>query len=131
MKVNVKSPGRVNLIGEHTDYNGGYVLPCALNLSIELDIEKTHENSFVSTDLGYSMHFDVKSDFKKSNNHWENYILGVINELKKIKSQIDNFTCKINSTLPFLIQSIPSCVVFSWYEGSFTASLKSSKPKAG
>ena len=100
MKVNVKSPGRVNLIGEHTDYNGGYVLPCALNLSIELDIEKTHENSFVSTDLGYSMHFDVKSDFKKSNNHWENYILGVINELKQIKPQIDNFICKISSTLP-------------------------------
>lgn len=100
MKVNIKSPGRVNLIGEHTDYNGGYVLPCALNLSIELDIEKTHKNSSVSTDLGYSMYFDVKSDFKKSNNHWENYILGVINELKQIKSQIDNFTCKISSTLP-------------------------------
>jgi len=100
MKVSVKSPGRVNLIGEHTDYNGGYVLPCALNLSIELDIEAAQENSFVSSDLGYSMSFDVKSDFKKSNNHWENYILGVINELKQIQPKINNFTCKISSTLP-------------------------------
>ena len=100
LKVSVKSPGRVNLIGEHTDYNGGYVLPCALNLSIELDIEAAQENSFVSSDLGYSMSFDVKSDFKKSNNHWENYILGVINELKQIQPKINNFTCKISSTLP-------------------------------
>ena len=100
MKIHIKSPGRVNLIGEHTDYNGGYVLPCALDLTIDLFIEKKSNESYVKTDLGYSMSFDVNTAFKKSNNHWENYILGVINELKKIKSKLSNFSCSIRSTLP-------------------------------
>ena len=100
MKIHIKSPGRVNLIGEHTDYNGGYVLPCALDLTIDLFIEKKSNESYVKTDLGYSMTFDVNTTFKKSNNHWENYVLGVINELKQIKSKLSNFSCSIRSTLP-------------------------------
>ena len=100
MKIHIKSPGRVNLIGEHTDYNGGYVLPCALDLTIDLFIEKKSNESYVKTDLGYSMSFDVNTTFKKSNNHWENYVLGVINELKQIKSKLNNFSCSIKSTLP-------------------------------
>jgi len=47
LKIKVTSPGRVNLIGEHTDYNGGYVLPCALNLSINLYFEINNSKSFV------------------------------------------------------------------------------------
>ena len=100
MKIHIKSPGRVNLIGEHTDYNGGYVLPCALDLTIDLFIQKKSNESYVKTDLGYSMSFDVNTTFKKSNNHWENYVLGVINELKQIKSKLNNFSCSIKSTLP-------------------------------
>ena len=100
MKIQVKSPGRVNLIGEHTDYNGGYVLPCALNLSIIISFETTQNISCVITDLGYSMNFDVKDNYIKSDNHWENYILGVVNELKYIKKDIVNFTCNIESSLP-------------------------------
>ena len=46
------------------------------------------------------MSFDVNTTFKKSNNHWENYVLGVINELKQIKSKLNNFSCSIKSTLP-------------------------------
>ena len=100
MKIKVISPGRVNLIGEHTDYNGGYVLPCALDLTINLFLEKKSNESYVETDLGYSMSFDVNTAFKKSNNHWENYVLGVINELRQIKSELSNFSCSIKSTLP-------------------------------
>ena len=100
MNINVKSPGRVNLIGGHTDYNGGYVLPCALNLSIELNFNYSTKASFVSTDLGYSMNFNVNKPCKKSKNHWENYVLGVVNELKKIKGDLSNFNCNISSTLP-------------------------------
>jgi len=100
LKIKVTSPGRVNLIGEHTDYNGGYVLPCALDLTIDLFIEKKSNESYVETDLGYSMSFNVNTAFKKSNKHWENYVLGVINELKQIKSELSNFSCSIKSTLP-------------------------------
>ena len=100
MKILVKSPGRINLIGEHTDYNGGYVLPCALNLSIEFSIEKKSKDSFVKTDLGYSMNFNVNSPFVKSPVHWENYVLGVVNELKQIKKNLTNFSCEIKSSLP-------------------------------
>ena len=83
MKIKVTSPGRVNLIGEHTDYNGGYVLPCALNLSINLYFEINNKESFVRTDLGYSMTFNTDDTYKKSSIHWENYVFGVIEELKK------------------------------------------------
>ena len=100
MKIKVTSPGRVNLIGEHTDYNGGYVLPCALNLSINLYFEINDNESFVKTDLGYSMTFNTGDPYKKSSIHWENYVFGVIEELKKIKSDLNNFSCDIKSSLP-------------------------------
>ena len=99
-KIHIKSPGRLNLIGEHTDYNGGYVLPCAIDLSIDLYFEISKKKSNVITDLGYSMKFDVKENYIKSENHWENYVLGVVQELKKIKHDLINFNCDIKSTLP-------------------------------
>ena len=100
MRVNIKSPGRINLIGEHTDYNGGYVLPCAINLSVNLYFEIQNEKSYVSTDIGYSMSFNVDELSMKSDNQWEKYVIGVVGELKKIKSRLKNFYCKIESTLP-------------------------------
>ena len=98
--IKVISPGRVNLIGEHTDYNGGYVLPCALNLSINLSFGINVKESYVKTDLGHSMTFNVNANFKKSSNHWENYVFGVVEELKNIKSDLNNFSCNITSSLP-------------------------------
>ena len=69
-QVKESANARVNLIGEHTDYNGGYVFPCALDLTIDLFFEKKSNESYVNTDLGYSMSFDTNTAYKKSNNHW-------------------------------------------------------------
>ena len=44
----VKSPGRINFIGEHTDYNGGHVLPAAINLGIEIGFRRKKELSVIS-----------------------------------------------------------------------------------
>ena len=82
--VVVKSPGRINLIGEHIDYNGGYVLPAAINLYVTLKIYKTNNTlCTVSSEHGGTLTFDIKQPLKASATQWENYILGVVDGLKK------------------------------------------------
>lgn len=78
------APGRVNLIGEHTDYNGGYVLPCALSFGTYLLIRKNDENiiRFASINFDYFASIQLSDIFVKDENHWINYPLGVIDQLK-------------------------------------------------
>lgn len=100
--VIVKSPGRINLIGEHIDYNGGHVLPAAINLKVTLKIHKT-DNTFctVSSEHGGTLSFDIKQPLKISATQWENYILGVVDGLKKKRpGQVGGFDCDISSKLP-------------------------------
>jgi len=101
-RVVVKSPGRINLIGEHIDYNGGYVLPAAINLKVTLKIQKT-DNNFcaVSSEHAGVLTFDIKQPLKISTTQWENYILGVVDGLKKKRpGRLGGFDCNINSELP-------------------------------
>lgn len=79
------SPGRVNLIGEHTDYNGGYVFPCALSFGTYLVIRRSGENNikFASTNFDYKAVIDLADLKNKQDSHWVNYPLGVINEFLK------------------------------------------------
>lgn len=76
------APGRVNLIGEHTDYNGGYVFPCALNFGTYLAVRKTGHDHFqfatTNFDSRGTVSFAVME--KKVNRAWFNYPLGVINQ---------------------------------------------------
>lgn len=98
----VKSPGRINLIGEHIDYNGGYVLPAAINLKVSLKIYKT-ENTYckISSKHGGTFGFDIQQPLEISSTHWENYVLGVIDGLlKKRPNQLGGFECSISSELP-------------------------------
>jgi galactokinase len=77
------APGRVNLIGEHTDYNGGYVLPCALNFGTYLAIRKNNSNiiNMGSMNFPYTGNFRLDDIFAKKGEEWVNYPLGVLNQM--------------------------------------------------
>lgn len=98
----VESPGRINLIGEHTDYNLGYVLPTAIDKKI---IFRFQRNTTASQCHVYTMGFNkgVAFDLQtiaKSEVEWENYILGVIHEISKRASGLKGFDCTIESFMP-------------------------------
>lgn len=96
------SPGRINLIGEHTDYNGGYVLPCALDFGTYLIIRRNGENSHRFASLNFKETFEIPTDanWKKENNHWVNYPLGVLNEIRQIKAFTDGFDFLFSGNIP-------------------------------
>ncbi|MGI6767908.1 MAG: galactokinase [Bacilli bacterium] len=79
------APGRINLIGEHIDYNGGYVLPCALDIGTygvasvrNDDIVSCYSENF--SELGI-ISFSLKEIKYKSEDNWVNYVKGVLKEL--------------------------------------------------
>ncbi|MHA1673709.1 MAG: galactokinase [Promethearchaeota archaeon] len=81
----VFAPGRINLIGEHTDYSEGFVLPMAINMGITLAISKIPDSAIISV---YSVDFDKKmvalySDLMKSQEHWFNYPVGIVKVMQK------------------------------------------------
>ncbi|GEM_PF-7063521 len=80
----VRAPGRINLIGEHTDYNCGFVLPAAIDKAIWLAMGRRNDGElhFHSLDLNDSYRGDVGA-FQKSEKSWANYLLGVISEAQK------------------------------------------------
>lgn len=77
------APGRVNLIGEHTDYNGGYVFPAALTYGIWAFIRKREDDRVRLYSLNYESRIEenhVNSLVFKKENDWANYPHGVLNE---------------------------------------------------
>ena len=78
----IQAPGRVNLIGEHTDYNDGFVLPCAINYQTVVAAAKRDDNivRVVSVDYGNETdEFDITQEITfQENKMWANYIRGVV-----------------------------------------------------
>ncbi len=82
----VAAPGRVNLIGEHTDYNDGYVFPVAIDKNILICGRENTDNKikFYSADFDENAEYEI-DNFEFDNKHrWANYLLGVIDELQKL-----------------------------------------------
>lgn len=97
------APGRVNLIGEHTDYNGGYVLPCALDYGTYLIIRKSRENyiSLSSTEFNYAPKISTEAIKEKHDSEWVNYPLGVMNQLWQEGDKINGgLECMFSGSIP-------------------------------
>jgi galactokinase len=98
----VYAPGRINLIGEHTDYNNGFVLPTAIDKTIKLHFAANstpYSCNIYSKTYNNSFSFDLRQ-IARSEHQWENYILGVVNELQKRGKYPEGFDCIIESDLP-------------------------------
>lgn len=98
----VVAPGRINLIGEHTDYNEGFVLPTAIDKAIKLHFAKNstpYSCNIFSKTYGKSFSFDLQ-EISRSTVSWENYILGVVYEIQKRGKNLHGFDCVIESDLP-------------------------------
>ncbi len=96
------SPGRVNLIGEHTDYNGGYVLPCALSFGTYLLVRSNNSRriQFATTNFDHRGEINLDEPFEKEGKSWINYPLGVLNEFRKIAKEIDGVDLLYSGDIP-------------------------------
>ncbi len=99
--VIIRSPGRINIIGEHTDYNEGFVLPAAIDKAVYMAIDKRLDDEvhLLAMDFDETFIGNITS-IQKTNSIWANYILGVINELQKAGKKLGGFNAVITSDLP-------------------------------
>jgi galactokinase len=98
----VLSPGRINIIGEHIDYNDGFVLPAAIDKVICFAFEKTNSetSTIVAIDLGESFEINVENPVTLHEVIWTNYFRGVLQQIQNKGLIIGNFNCVFSSTIP-------------------------------
>jgi galactokinase len=97
----VRSPGRVNVIGEHTDYNNGFVLPAAIDKAIYIGLSKRNDDKIIlySEEFQQEHHCTV-SGVAPTDKQWPNYILGVVDQLNKRGYKISGFNLNIDGDVP-------------------------------
>jgi len=95
-------PGRINLIGEHIDYNGGKVMPCAINLGTYLAVARNTEKllRMQSMDFPEAAGFHLQNSYSKSGKTWYNYPLGVISYLQERDHPVSGLDLLYGGDLP-------------------------------
>lgn len=95
------SPGRINLIGEHTDYNGGFVFPGAVDKGIvaAIRLNDTDRVRAYAFDLGESSEFGLEEADKPAES-WARYIFGVCREIRKRGGTIGGFDTVFAGDVP-------------------------------
>lgn len=98
----VLSPGRINIIGEHIDYNDGYVLPAAIDKIICFTFEKNNSNTanVQAIDINEFVLIDITKEEIVSDVVWTNYLRGVLFQLKLKGYKIGGFNCAFSSNIP-------------------------------
>ena len=98
----VFAPGRINLIGDHTDYNDGYVFPAAIDKGIVAAINKSNaeHSSIIALDVNEQLNFTLENTQSISSSDWKNYVIGVVAEIQKVGKQIGNFNLVFGGDIP-------------------------------
>lgn len=96
-----QSPGRINLIGEHTDYNEGFVLPAAIDKTIVAAMNLNSKSLFRFYSLDYEDYFEIEAaEIKIQETLWANYLLGVIAQFQKMGIAVPCFDCVFGGDIP-------------------------------
>ena len=97
------APGRVNLIGEHLDYNGGLVLPAAITMGVTATCIPRKDSKIILRSTTHSFNKEIFTDdeiYFNTENDWANYPLGIIAQLKKEKFEVPACEIIFESNLP-------------------------------
>lgn len=96
------SPGRINIIGEHVDYNDGFVLPAAIDKYVCFAISKNEGNNcaVVAKDLNDNYNFSLNDTLQPIGRMWVNYLLGVLQQIKERGFALKGFNLVFSSTIP-------------------------------
>src|SRR5690606_2600714 len=101
-ELTVESPGRINIIGEHTDYNMGYVLPTAIDKKSTFKFRGNGSRHICNVySKGYDTGFRIDlRTIARSTTEYENYILGILIRISQKTDKVQGFDCIIESHLP-------------------------------
>jgi len=96
------APGRVNLIGEHTDYNGGFVLPCALQMGTFMAIRRTEESMIrlASVNVPFRASVPLGKISVREEKQWINYPLGIFNQILERGIPVPGFEILYAGNIP-------------------------------
>lgn len=97
----VRSPGRVNIIGEHTDYNEGFVLPAAIDKAVYVGISQRDDSEIHLYAVDFKESFSVSlSTLAPTEKGWPNYIMGVVDQLQKAGHSLSGFNLVVDGDVP-------------------------------
>lgn len=97
-----RAPGRVNLIGEHTDYNDGFVMPAAIDYHVWVAIAPRNDRKLIihSEDFGEDVEFDLDQAYPKARGHWSDYIRGVAAMLEFAGNRLTGADLLVQGNVP-------------------------------
>ena len=98
----VRSPARINLIGEHTDYNDGFVMPAAIDKEIIFGIAPSNDSvsRIYSLNFNEGVEVNLNNPEKVTSPKWANYLLGVIRSLRNSDLPLKPFNCVLGGNIP-------------------------------
>lgn len=96
----IYSPGRINLIGEHIDYNDGFVMPAAIDKGIFFAVAPNESTRFNFYSVDYEQSISVELADVAKQDTWKNYVLSVINQYKLAGKNIEGIDCVFGGDVP-------------------------------